>query len=264
MQENTPQTSYLPYLTQAGLDQDQATIYECLIKNGQLPAGKISQKTPIKRGLVYKILETLTEMGLVIKHEEPKKVAVFEPAHPLKLKELAEKKEEQAKSAQDVLSSILPVLTSDFNLASNKPGFQYFEGLEGVKRVAEDSLHSKTEILSYIDNEAVNLYLKDFNVEYSRRRNALQVKKRMLAKDSEYIRARAKTFDQSTTEVRTINVPTPFATVMQIYDNKISYITLDPKRMISVLIEDQHIAQMHRMLFEQTWTTSTPLTKNTP
>ncbi|TAN58360.1 hypothetical protein EPN15_01360 [Patescibacteria group bacterium] len=54
-------------LTQAGLTENQALIYEILVKNGLMPAGAVCKKTPLKRGLVYKILDELTEIGLVEK-----------------------------------------------------------------------------------------------------------------------------------------------------------------------------------------------------
>ena len=40
---------------------------------------------------------------------------------------------------------------------------------------------------------------------------------------------------------------------MQIYDNKISYLTLSDKEMIGVIIEDKYIYKMHKDLFEYMW-----------
>lgn len=252
--ENGQEASYIAYLVQAGLDKDQATIYECLIKNGQLPAGKISQKTPLKRGLVYKILDDLVETGLVIKHEEPKKVAVFEPAHPLKLKELAEKKEEQAKSAQLVLESILNPLVSEFNLVIGKPGVMLFEGLDGIKKVINDTLRSRTEILSYADIESIIKYLKNVNDEYVESRERLKIKKRGIVLDTPFARNYLANYHKNVTETRLIKFDAPpFQSVMYIYDNKISYITISLQRMIGVIIEDPNLFQMHRYLFEFTW-----------
>ena len=70
--------TYNQSLIQAGLSPEEALIYECLIKNGSSKAGKIALKTPLKRGLVYKTLDLLENQGLVIKHEDKGKVAVFE------------------------------------------------------------------------------------------------------------------------------------------------------------------------------------------
>jgi sugar-specific transcriptional regulator TrmB len=245
---------YEQSLIQAGLYLEQAQIYELLLKNGPLPAGKISKKTSITRSLVYKILDDLMSMNLVEKQDEPKKVAIFKPLHPYKLQELAEKKEKQAKNAQMVLAETLPYLVSEFQLLQEKPDIRFYEGEEGIKRVVFDSLTAKDGIYSYIDNEAVNKYFPKINTEYVKKRIELGIKKKMITIDGNFIRSRASQYDPNFTEIRLIDGNQyPFYTVMQIYNNKVSYITLDAKKMIGIIIEDRHIASMHKGIFEFNW-----------
>jgi hypothetical protein len=45
----------------------------------------------------------------------------------------------------------------------------------------------------------------------------------------------------------------PFNSVMQIYEGKVSYITLSDKGMIGVIIQDSNIYQMHKSIFEYVW-----------
>jgi hypothetical protein len=76
----------------------------------------------------------------------------------------------------------------------------------------------------------------------------------MITIDSDYIRGRKDEFDKKTTDIHLIDGKQyPFATVMQIYDNKVSYITVNPQKMVSIIIEDKHITQMHRTIFEYMW-----------
>jgi sugar-specific transcriptional regulator TrmB len=46
-----------PILKQLGLTEDQIAVYEALLKTGQIKASKLTQKTPYKRVLVYKLLQ---------------------------------------------------------------------------------------------------------------------------------------------------------------------------------------------------------------
>lgn len=252
---------YEQTLTQTGLTAEQSLVYEMLLKLGPNPARKIAQNTPYKRTLVYKILEDLGKLGLVTRKDEVGKVSVFEPAHPLKLKDLAEKKEQQAKAAQTALEGILGQLTSDFNLISGRPGVRYFEGIEGAKKVLADSLNATSEILSYIDNEAVDRYYPKVNEEYVSMRKQRKIKKRMIMVDSEYTKKHEKPDDPAMTDIRVIASPTPFATVMQIYDNKVSYISIsaDANKLMAAIIEHPNIAQMHKTLFESLWAVAKPL-----
>ncbi len=253
--------SYQQTLSQAGLTPDQAVIYELLLKNGALPAGKIHQKTPFKRGLVYKLLDQLLENGLVSKNDAPGKVAVFEPAHPLKLKELAEKKEEQAKNAQKALSGVLDSMTSEFNLAVGKPGVQFYEGIEGVKKVAYDNLTTKNPILAYVDMATINKDFNEINEKYVTIRKRLKIPKYNLVSQTPENLAILKNYNRDITDIKVIkNSGTMrFSSMMQIYDDKVSYITFNPERLLGIIIQDSSIAELHRQIYLNTWEQALPL-----
>lgn len=254
--EGVAQGQYLQTLVQTGLEPDQAQIYEILLKAGPLKAGQVASKSTLKRGLTYKILDELVGFGLVTKIEPPGKIAIFEPAHPLKIKDFTEAREQKLKSAQLALDGILGQLTSDYNLALNKPGVQFFEGYEGMKKVIFDNLSSKTEIFSYLDMTAIDKYIPEINKEYVAKRERLKLKKRNLVNDTPENRNRLASYHRDITEVRLMklkNSAIHFASMIQIYDDKISYITLDPKRLIGVIIQDRNIVEMHRQLYLYTW-----------
>lgn len=245
---------YEQFLAQAGITSDQAIIYEVLLKNGPLPAGKISQKTPLKRGLIYKVLDQLVEIDLVLKKDTPGMVTLFEPAHPLKLKELAEKREYAAKQAQLALEGNLGYLISDYNLISGKPGIRFFEGLDGIRRVLEDSLTSHTEILTYADIESIQKYIPEINKEYVAKRERLDIKKKGILLDTPFARNFLSGYHRAITDYKLIKYDAvPFQTVMQIYDNKVSYLTLGDKDLIGTIIDDPRIYNMHKYIFEYLW-----------
>jgi sugar-specific transcriptional regulator TrmB len=248
---------YEQFLTQAGLTANQAAIYEILLKHGSQKAGKIAQQSPLKRGLVYKVLDELVALNLAEKREDQGKVAEFSARHPLKLKELAQQREQQARDAQQTLEGILPSLSSDFNLISSKPGILFFEGDAGIREVAEDSLTAHTEILSYLDIEALETYAHQLNKEYVAKRRKLKKLKKMLVTNTPYNKKYFEKLGPQVTDVRFLNFPFPsFQTIMQIYDHKISYITLSKTTKIGVIIENASIATMHRAVFEYGWSTA--------
>lgn len=245
---------YEQFLEKTGLSKEQAAVYEVLVKQGPLPAGKLSSFAGLKRGLTYKVLGELEGLGLVEKKDEPKKVLRFEATHPLRMRDLVEKNERNAKDAREVLETVLPKLVSDFNLVSGKPGVQFYEGKEGVKEVLADSLTSKTEIYSYADIEAIVKYIKDTNEWYVAKRERLEIKKKGILLDTPFSRQYLTDYHKVVTDTKFIKYDAPpFQSVMQIYDNKISYITLAPEHMIGVIITDQHIYEMHKYLFEYAW-----------
>jgi sugar-specific transcriptional regulator TrmB len=247
-------------LVQAGLTPEQAGFYEALVASGPLPASKIAQKAHISRTLGYKVLGELEALGLVIKDDQPGKVALFTAAHPLKLKEVAEKRLEQAKDAKAALEGTLGKLISTFNLAGGRPGIEFYEGLPGVQQVLEDSLTAQSEIYTYADIESIEKYISDINKEYVRDREKLGIRKKGIALDTPFARKFLEGYAPSVTEMKLIKYDVPsFHTVMQIYDGKISYITLSEQNLIGVIIADQRIYEMHRDLFLYMWNTTPEL-----
>jgi sugar-specific transcriptional regulator TrmB len=245
---------YEQSLTQAGLSYPQAIVYEALIKNGQLPAGKLTKKTPFKRGLVYKTLEDLVKFELVEKTEDNSKIALFQAKHPLELQTFAEKKEKEAKNAKLALEGIIGSLTSEYNLISQKPGILFFEGMAGIEEAIKDSLRSRTEIMTYADVETVIKQIGKINKEYAKKRDQLGIKKRLIVPDSQYARDYMKNYYSKTTEVRFIDQNLyPFSALTEIYDNTVCYSTLTDEKKIGVIIQNETIYQMHKSLFEFTW-----------
>src|SRR3989344_9498553 len=130
----------------------------------------------------------------------------------------------------------LPSLKSAYNLIMHRPNVRFFEGDEGVRTVLEDSLTSHETIYSYIDNTLANEYFPKINEKYVSRRKRLGVVKRMISFDESYVRAHADRYGKALTEVR-VGPPAPeqIRLVMEIYDGKISYLTLQPETLIGVI-----------------------------
>lgn len=243
-------------LIQAGLSEEQALVYEALLEKGPQKASPLSTWTGIKRSLIYKILEQLETMGLVEKKGGPGTVAVFSPLHPSLLMHDIERKEKELALAKDMLSNSLGTLSSKYNLIAGKPNVQFYEGIEGIKKVLYDTLtiSSEEEIYSYADLEAILKYIPELNTEYSNKRESLKIKKKGLLLDTLKAREVIKDYHTEVTETRFIksNV-TEFETVIQIYRNKISYITLKKDSMVGVIIEDSSIYKIQKAIFETLW-----------
>lgn len=247
--ENTP--TFEQHLVQAGLSGEQARLYESLIKNGPSPASDAARRAKVSRTLGYKVLGELIALGLVNKREDAGKVALFTAAHPLKLKELIEKREREAKDAFTALEGVLGQMTSEYNIAGGRPGVQFYEGDEGVRKILEDSLTSKTEILQYADVEIIETRFKKINEDYLRTRAKRGITKKLIVIDSDFTRRLYATVtEEAKSEVRAIEKSdVPFDVALQIYDGKISYLTLRAETPIGVIIADQSIYEMHRHLF---------------
>jgi len=244
-------------LIEAGLSEEQSAIYSALLDKGPLKAGSISTWTGLKRGLIYKVLDQLENMGLVSKKGGDGTVAVFAPEHPSQLAVIMERKEKSFALAKEAVSFSLGALSSKFNLLSGKPNVQFYEGKEGVEKVLEDTLNSKSEVLTYVDMEIVEKYFKDINDKYVMKREKLGIKKRLLVIENDYSNALFQKWNKENPEFFSVTdlkmVKTPIETVegaIQIYENKIGIITISNENLISIIIEDIRINKLFKSMFE--------------
>lgn len=251
---------YIENIVSAGLSKEQAVVYEVILKLGEVPASTISKSIPnpysLSRPLVYKILEELIKLDLAEKKDTLGKVATFLPKHPIAITKAIDDQKDRIEQAKGQFISTSGKLSSLFNLMSGKPGVQFYEGKNGVWEVLMDSLTSTEEILSYADLEAIEKYIPDLNAEYSVMREDKGIKKRAMVIDSKISRGFLNSYNHNITTVKLIKetkkIP-QFKTIMQIYDQKVSYITLTDQYLVGVIITDQYIANTHKYLFESMW-----------
>ena len=116
-------------LVRGGLSLHQAALYECLARRGSQTASRASFLAGVPRTLGYKVLAELQDLGLVVKHDEPGSVAAFAAVHPHKLKEVADKKLEEAKEAKIALDRAVSKLVAEFDAISQTPEARVLEAI---------------------------------------------------------------------------------------------------------------------------------------
>lgn len=126
----------------------EAAAYLYLIKHAPKKASDVAKELGVTRPIVYSILDSLIEKGLVIKHKNQGSPTVFNPQHPLFVQEVLEHKEREIEAEKQSFASILPELTSQFHLRfGGVPGFKTYVGKKGMFELYDDILNEKQDIL---------------------------------------------------------------------------------------------------------------------
>lgn len=246
------------------LTKEQAIVYSALLKAGPSPAGKLYQKTPLKRSLVYKVLDQLVDLGLVKADAKTTKVAVFAPEHPSKIKELFEQKQLEASRAQAMLESIMPQLTSDFNLISGKPGIRVFEGVEGLKKIYEDTLVPDSKIYAFLSPVAPEPSLKEWlNQIYLKKRIAHNIYAYVIAANSDETETYKKQDVKFMRETLIVPYKTyPLEMEVDIYPvNKVAFISYKPEELIGVIIDSPAIHSTMMGFYQLAWAQAESIAK---
>ena len=243
---------YTEILQKLGLSANEAKIYELLLIKGESKAIDLVPESGLGRGNVYNLLTALVSMGLIT--VTAGKQQIYRAADPGELSNLLEAKRIETERLAAEFKQELPKMTSTFNLTTGRPAIQVFEGYQGVEEVLLDSLTAHDGILTYLDLSALTGEFAEINKRYLRRRIAQKITKRIIVGDTPESR---KFFAQQSTPYTQVvfakDFPADFKTAMEIYGNKVTYMTLSAERQISLIIEDAHIAAMHRAQFEYLW-----------
>ena len=253
----TPKSnSTLSKLLYIGLTPGEVKIFETLLELGPLTAAVIIQNTHLKKGDCYKKLYTLKDRGLVEEFSQAKKKH-FRLSNPKELEELVAAQYHHALTAKSEIESILPEIISTYTLNYNKPVTRFYEGMEAMQRILDESFTTEDEILQITDSESFDQYLPEEDSKYVQKRLRLKIKKRMLIPDSpvnrKFYKIQSAAYHKYT-QIRFIKPKEArFKTSQLIYNNSISFQTLQPDSMIGVIIEDPQICLMQRQLFELVW-----------
>ncbi|MFA5947458.1 MAG: helix-turn-helix domain-containing protein [Candidatus Gracilibacteria bacterium] len=228
-------------LTGTGLTEKEAKVYLSLLELKEALPSTIAKKAGVKRPTGYLILDELIKKGLASK---VKKGAYyyFQAISPHSLLE-------DQYTLYNNLEKALPELLKLNEIYSVKPEMSFFEGKEGLIRIMEDTLATKTEILCWADTKlAFTTVLKDYYPSYVAKKVRNKVWLRGILCYDEYALAFKKKSKEELREVYLISRKEyPFKNEINIYDDKIAIISHQDK--IGVIIRNQNIADTQRSIF---------------
>ncbi len=237
----------LETLIHLGLPKKEAQIYLALLELGPSSVTQISKRAKVPRTNAYHLLNSLVSQGLVSSQEADSKM-VFAAADPKILtKMLKDKRDEYERLCREA-DKFIPELQSVYNKGDNKMKVRFFEGVEGVISVYEDTLNSKSEILAFASVENQHAFFPGYFPAYYTRRAKKGIPVRCFAADSEESR-RIQKMDEVHLR-RTYIVPSKFeiSPEINIYDDKVAIFSLSEK--FGAIIESPEVANAFRKMFE--------------
>lgn len=251
-------------LNQIGFDRKEAIVYLTLLSLGTQRATIVAKKSGVKRSTAHLVLSRLIEKGYVSTHFE-KNIEFFTPIPPEKILEHLENEKKQLTSKQELIKSHLNEFESILSPYTSQPKVSYFNGIEGIKYVMEDTLTSKTEILCYspLDDWFSNEELRKYIVEYGKRRvKKYKIPLRAIDTDSLSTRKyREVDYPRSEKMTKTRWLPKDilaFNNEINIYDNKLAICSLAQGEYLGVIVESKSIADTQRSIFELAWLSALP------
>lgn len=239
-------------LQELGLTEEEAKVYLVVLELKSSYVSAIAKRAGIHRVSCYHTLGNLVKRGLVstFTQNNMKYFAVDSP------KILVNQLEEKFIKARQ----LLPELMSITNTMAYKPKIQYYEGLQGIKNIFDDTLTSKGEILGYTNlTEIPRVLNEEFIKNYAVSKMEKGLKSRMLSPMSDealkYIdKYYPADYDEDLVEILFIN-PREFMLEYEIniYEDKVSIVSLNPDELIGFILESRVYARTQRAIFNLAW-----------
>lgn len=242
----------IPALEQLGLTDEEAQVYYALLQLGGSYVSAIAKKSGVHRVVCYKVLDGLVAKGLVssflknnIKHYAVESPTILIRKQREKL-ELAER--------------LLPELLSVTNALAYKPKIQYYEGVEGIKNIFEETLSATGEMLGYTNLERIpDVVPEEFLRDWARRKIAKGIKTRMLSphtpKALRYLATYyPEGFDPALVEILFVHPRQfPFQYEITIYGSNVAILSLNRDELMGLIIESPVYADTQRAIFQLAW-----------
>lgn len=241
-------------LQEIGLTDKEAKVYLKLLELGSQPISVISKHTSINRSTCYVVIKDLMKKGIVSKFEKFK-VQYFSAASPNMLIGFLKNQKVQIENKLEILDNNLEELNKIEDTQNTKTKVLFYEGFEGIKQIYEDTLKADKEILAFAGLNNLPKRLRDYiNNDYLPRRvlknihlNAISTKKVDYDYDkNDKLHLREKKF---------VSAEIPFQIEINIYRNRVAFISYKDNNFSGVIIESSEINSTIKSLHKILWNT---------
>lgn len=235
-------------LLKLGLNSKEIQLYGLILGQPGMTAAEVAKASGEKRTNVYALLDSLLQKGIILS-EDDAPVKQFKVAEPSALRQLLEHKKDELRQADIALRNVLPRIKSQYSLSNDKPGVIHMAGIDGLLRLLDDMVLSKTEVLLIASDLADVEMLSGF-------------KDKLLERHSRGVKTRAIAHDFSRSERQAIYAERgmelrflgelSYSGEVVIYEDNVAFTVYEPS-IVTTVITNKAIAETTRRMFESMW-----------
>ncbi len=232
-----------------GLSAIEAKIYLAALELGQASPMRLAEKARVKRPTLYKVLPNLFDKGLLAETKAGKR--------RLLVAEDPESYLDKKRGELIQFEQTLPELRSLLNTASVKPVVNFYEGIEGIKKVYLDNLRVGQAILEFLSLQKIDEEIEDYCTgfyirERIRRRIPIKI---IISGPMVYGKFNLENNERALRETKNISAqPFPMPIDAYIYGDNLSFMVYrSDSEPAAIIIRSKEIATAMRSLFNLAW-----------
>jgi len=250
-------TNIKDFLKKLGLSNKEVEIYLTGLKSGPVKASLLSRKTGITRQHTYDILKTLEARGFVSKSGTGYGQQ-FIMQDPKNLKGLLDKEKRKIEKLNLTLDKLMPEFESFFAHNGMVPKIKFYEEIDGIKEMLEDTLNVKNKEQLYVGALAdlIEVIGKEYLDNWVDRRITKGVfSKTVRIKSKEIVEETYSGEAKYLREIRFAPEDFKISQTIVMYDNKVGIIS-SKQECYGFIIESEEFNNSIKMFFNLLWIAS--------
>ncbi|HVN26328.1 MAG TPA: helix-turn-helix domain-containing protein [Candidatus Paceibacterota bacterium] len=233
-------------IEQLGYSPHEVTVYLAALELGGSTTTEIATKARLPRTTTNLVIESLHRKGLMNAFIKRRR-RIWAAENPERL--LIALREREA-----ALKLVLPELQSLRRDTGAKPTVRAYGGADEIKQIMNDIIETKHHVLAIISwDEWINVLGKQFVEDFIETRARHYLRIRLLVPKTKAAIALKERDAKELRVTQFLHDSTTITNTNFIYGNKVAIISLNTKRPVGILIEDQDIHHTMEVLFESLW-----------
>lgn len=244
-------------LNKLGLSEIEQKVYLHGITVPPQVVSALSKQAGLTRSNAYNVISTLQEKGLCwnLGAQYGRKIKFAEPS---KLVTLYEQKISSLKELEKEIKNLAVSLNKEtYSGPVIQPRVQYFQGIEGCRKLYSDSLTSKEKLIRTAVYEGIyERFGKEYVDNYIKQRYKRGLKNKILYAES--LAQFDKNYEYDPTYNREVRIPPKtvnFDSMIMIYDSRVAIITMSHE-IFGTLIESVDFSNTMKGWFDTIWNIS--------
>lgn len=259
---STQTDSLAQLLSPFGLLPEEARVYLFLLENEFLSALLLSRKLRMGRTKVYRILDKLTEKGLVNRKLDDMGLKFGANSYK-QLELLVNQKEEELVTLKKTASTVFEQLAAITAQASGKSKVLYYSGKDGLKQVTINTLRARERLFIYEVGQDMTGFIEPHESEKIREELVAERISTYQLTNAKEIKpyTKVKELVRKHWECRYISpddLDIEFEVV--IYNDVYVLYTFHEQDVFCVEIYNEQLARMQKQIFQYLWARSKKLT----
>lgn len=236
-------------LSAAGLTETESKCYIALLSREEWLPSELAKHISETRTNIYKVLDSLVELGLAKKFDKNKKLHYI-AQNPSRLLELSRQAKLAQENAEKELETHAQSLLSEYIKVHEQPGIRYYQGQAEIREIFEEVAKAKEEVVFVHTKAGADYY--GFETMHRLRMLAVnnKVTRRALTPDGIEATKDHKKTDPLVLLERTWMKRSDYTAPVEwgAFDNKV-YLIAYGEDALGLVIESQPVADSFKQLF---------------